>query len=54
MNGDIVKDSDYTGGIVKFSVEEVASCGCCVPSFSGVGFVAELPHNKGRMEIEFG
>lgn len=42
MNGDIVKD-DYTHrlGVVKFTTEDVGSCGCCIESFTGVGFVAE-------------
>ena len=38
--GDIVKQGSNIYKVV-FSYDDVASCGCCVDSFSGCGFVME-------------
>lgn len=38
--GDLIKDDDRVYKVI-FSYEDVASCGCCVPSFTGCGFVME-------------
>lgn len=36
--GDLIKQRDTIYEVV-FTYEDVASCGCCVPKFSGCGFV---------------
>ena len=51
--GDIVTDSYGNKGIVLFSTEDIASCGCCIESFEGVGFVAETKH-KCRLDLNSG
>ena len=38
---DIVKDYSGSVGTVIYTNEDVGSCGCCVQSFTGVGFVAQ-------------
>lgn len=39
FEGDIVKE--YGIAVVEYYTEDVASCGCCYPSFNGVGFKAD-------------
>ena len=43
FEGDIVKE-EFLGDelfVVKYTDNRVSSCGCCVPSFDGIGFVGE-------------
>lgn len=47
--GDIVKQDDKVF-IVKWSDEDVASCGCCIPRFSGVGFICENSFQRGDLD----
>lgn len=47
--GDIVKQDDEVF-IVKWSDEDVASCGCCIPRFSGVGFICENSFGRGDLD----
>ena len=39
FEGDIVKEDDNIN-VVRFSTNDVASCGCCYPYFVGAGFIA--------------
>lgn len=55
FEGDIV--NDWMGGafkkdyVVKFSTDNVGSCGCCVPEFDGSGFVCEDANGiRGRLD----
>lgn len=43
FEGDIVQGHRCIGwkSVVEYCTEDVASCGCCVPSFSGAGFKAD-------------
>ena len=40
--GDVVKDKDRLCYVIKYTDEDVGSCGCCYTAFVGIGFVAEL------------
>lgn len=41
FEGDVVQSDGYgPRSVVKFCLEDVASCGCCYPSFVGSGFKA--------------
>lgn len=44
FEGDIVRDLFKHIGVVEFSTENIGSCGCCYPEFSGSGFKAEGVH----------
>lgn len=41
FEGDIVRDLFKHIGVVEFSTENIGSCGCCYPEFSGAGFKAK-------------
>jgi len=40
-DGDVVIDDFENQSVVMFSVEDVGSCGCCYPEFTGSGFIAK-------------
>lgn len=42
FEGDIVRERFHgPASVVEFCLEDVASCGCCIPSFVGSGFKAK-------------
>lgn len=50
FEGDIVMGAYKGKGVVEFTIEDVASCGCCFPYFVGSGFKA-CDVNLGDCEV---
>ena len=48
--GDIIQER-YGKTVVEFSTEDIGSCGCCVPSFFGSGFLVTRNDNPENCEV---